>query len=203
MTSSQINRSIIPPKAESQLSLSRTGSECPAPLDLLQRSSGAARAPSSHFSPTSDDATRPGPVGPDPSRASGVKCSQNSTAGPQLITDCSGPSVFDPTLGYSTEQVVLFWQPPSCFSRWSPSSFVVDDVSCSCAEQFMMAEKARLFQDHRTEELVMSSPDPSAHKRIGGGVCNFDNAVWNRVGTAFAKTQSLLEILPSFHRTRP
>ena len=72
---------------------------------------------------------------------------------------------------------MLFWQPPSCFSLWSPSSFVVDDVSYSCAEQFMMAEKARLFQDRRAEELIMSSPDRSAHTRIGRGVRNFDNAV--------------------------
>ena len=26
----------------------------------------------------------------------------------------------------------------------------------------------------------MSSPDPSTHKRIGGGVRNFDSAVWDR-----------------------
>ena len=45
----------------------------------------------------------------------------------------------------------------------------------------MMAEKARLFRDRRTEELIMSSPDPSAHKRIDRGVRNFDNAVWDRV----------------------
>ena len=63
-------------------------------------------------------------------------------------------------LEYSTDNVVLFWQPPSYFSQWSPSSFVVDGVSCSCAEQFMMAEKARLLKDHRAVELIMSSPDP-------------------------------------------
>ena len=45
----------------------------------------------------------------------------------------------------------------------------------------MMEEKARLFQDHRAEKLIMSSPDPSAHKRIGRGVRNFDNVVWDRV----------------------
>ena len=71
---------------------------------------------------------------------------------------------------------MLFWQPPSEFSQRSPSSFVVDNVSYSCAEQFMM-EKARLFQDCRAEELNMSSPDPSKHKRIGRGVRNFDIAV--------------------------
>ena len=45
----------------------------------------------------------------------------------------------------------------------------------------MMAEKTRRFQDRRTVELLMSSPDPSAHKLIGRSVCNFDKAVWDRV----------------------
>ena len=45
------------------------------------------------------------------------------------------------------------------------------------AEQFMLAGKARLFKDHRAVELIMSSPDPSTHKR---GVRNFDSAAWGR-----------------------
>ena len=45
----------------------------------------------------------------------------------------------------------------------------------------MMAEKASLFQDCSAEELIMSSLDPSAHKRIGRCVRNFDYAVWDRV----------------------
>ena len=44
----------------------------------------------------------------------------------------------------------------------------------------MMAEKARLFKDHRAVGLIMSSPDPSTHKRIGRGVRNFDSVVWDR-----------------------
>ena len=44
-----------------------------------------------------------------------------------------------------------------------------------------MAEKGRLFQNRRAEDLIMTSPDPSAHKRIGRGVRNFDNAIWDRV----------------------
>ena len=69
---------------------------------------------------------------------------------------------------------------PSYFSPWSPSSFVVDGVSYSCAELFMMAGKARCFKDHRAAELIMSSPDSSVHTRIGRGVRNFDSAVWDR-----------------------
>ena len=56
---------------------------------------------------------------------------------------------FDSSLEYSTDRVVLFWHPPSYFSPWSPSSLVVDGVSYSWVEQYMMAEKASVFQDHR------------------------------------------------------
>ena len=87
---------------------------------------------------------------------------------------------FDPSLAYSTEKVVLFWQPPSYFSPWSPSLLVVDDVLYYCAEKYMMAEKASRFQDHRAVELIVSSPDLSTHKRIGRGVRNFDSAFRDR-----------------------
>ncbi|MBC1996683.1 NADAR family protein, partial [Listeria seeligeri] len=33
----------------------------------------------------------------------------------------------------------------SCFSQWWICSFKVDGVEYNCAEQFMMAEKAKLF----------------------------------------------------------
>ena len=42
-----------------------------------------------------------------------------------------------------------------------------------------MVGNARFFKDHCAVELIMS-PDPSAHKRIGRGVPNFDSAVWDR-----------------------
>ena len=44
----------------------------------------------------------------------------------------------------------------------------------------MMAGKASVFKDHRAVELIISSPDPRTHKRIGHGVRNFDSADWNR-----------------------
>ena len=89
-------------------------------------------------------------------------------------------TVLDSSLGYSTDKVVLFWQPPSYFSPWSPSSFSVDDVPYSCAEQYTMAEKTRLFQDHRAVGLIMSSLSPSTRRRIGRGVRNFDSIVGDR-----------------------
>ena len=44
----------------------------------------------------------------------------------------------------------------------------------------MMAEKTRLFQDHRAVGLIMSSSSPSTRKRIGRGVRIFDPGVGDR-----------------------
>ena len=45
----------------------------------------------------------------------------------------------------------------------------------------MMAEKARLFQDHDAAERIMASPDPREHKRLGRGVHNVECAIWDLV----------------------
>ena len=44
----------------------------------------------------------------------------------------------------------------------------------------MLAEKTRLFQNHRALGLIMSSPSPRTRKRFGRGVRNFDSAVGDR-----------------------
>ena len=124
-------------------------------------------------------------MGPDSSRAPRAQCSQISTLpAPQIITDGWAYRSLTLHLSIRRSRWCCSGTPPSCFLQWSPSSFVVDDVSYSCAEHFMMADKARLFQDHRAEELILSSLDPRAHKRISRGVCNFDNATWDRVREA-------------------
>ena len=75
------------------------------------------------------------------SRTGTLQAQISNTASDGLV-----PSAFDPSLEYSTGNVVLLWQPPSYVSQWSPSPFVVDGVPYSCAEQFIMAEKASLFK---------------------------------------------------------
>ena len=80
------------------------------------------------------------------------------------------------------ERVVLVWRHASLVSQWPPSSFAVDGGSYSCAaQQYMMAEKARLFQGHDVAERVMASPDPGEHKRLDRGVQNVDCTIWDRV----------------------
>ena len=81
---------------------------------------------------------------------------------------------------------VFFWKPnaevvdESCFSQWQPSPFSVDADEYYCAEQYMMAEKARLFGDEEVEEEIMNTHDPKLMKALGRKVRNFDPQVWDK-----------------------
>lgn len=87
---------------------------------------------------------------------------------------------FDGSQVIETETMVLFWQPPGIFGQWTLSNFTVDGVDYMCAEQFMMAEKARLFGDSETRAKILASDSPREHKALGRQVRGFDQALWER-----------------------
>lgn len=83
---------------------------------------------------------------------------------------------------------LFFWghQPPpeggvdeGCLSQWWPCRFTVDGADYSCAEQFMMAEKARLFGDRAMLEAIMAAKRPKEMKAYGRAVQNFDQTLWS------------------------
>ena len=67
------------------------------------------------------------------------------------------------------------------FSQWYPSPMVIDGVEYSCAEQYMMAQKARLFGDEVALKAIMASCSPSEQKAIGKTVRGFKKWVWEAV----------------------
>ncbi|WBO63533.1 NADAR family protein [Streptomyces camelliae] len=69
---------------------------------------------------------------------------------------------------------------PSCLSQWWPSPFVVDGVEYATAEHWMMAGKARLFEDAEAERKVLAAGHPSQAKKAGRLVRGFDEAIWER-----------------------
>lgn len=81
---------------------------------------------------------------------------------------------------------VFFWghQPSkagvtaSCFSQWYGAPFTVHGRRYPTAEHFMMAEKAALFGDHATRELVLQAPNPGAAKALGRQVRGFNEETW-------------------------
>ena len=84
----------------------------------------------------------------------------------------------NPDVMRTTDQFVFFWKPPAPYSQWTPSVFLVDGLTYSCAEQFMMAEKARLFSDQDVCDRIMATPDPRKHKRLGRRVSGFVESIW-------------------------
>ncbi|MFB7333622.1 NADAR family protein [Streptomyces adustus] len=68
----------------------------------------------------------------------------------------------------------------SCLSQWWPSPFVVEGVAYATAEHWMMAGKARLFDDPEAERLVLAAGHPAQAKKAGRLVRGFDQTVWER-----------------------
>jgi ribA/ribD-fused uncharacterized protein len=78
-----------------------------------------------------------------------------------------------------TDQYVLFWS--GWPSQWHPADFSIDGVRYNCCEQYMMAEKARVFGDDAALAAILGSTNPREQKALGRAVANFDKRVWEAV----------------------
>ena len=65
-------------------------------------------------------------------------------------------------------------------SQWYPAQFTIDGITYACAEQWMMASKARLFGDEVTLKKILAAKDPKEMKSLGRQVRNFNADVWNQ-----------------------
>lgn len=83
----------------------------------------------------------------------------------------------------SADKFVFFYGGP--FSQWYRSYFEIDGKKYNCAEQYMMAQKAIIFNDDQALIAIMSSKDPAVQKGAGRLVRNFDADKWNQVSRAF------------------
>lgn len=68
----------------------------------------------------------------------------------------------------------------SCLSQWWQQSFVINGISYPTAEHYMMAEKARLFNDKNAEMKILASDSPGNAKQVGKEVIGFDQQIWEK-----------------------
>lgn len=68
----------------------------------------------------------------------------------------------------------------TCLSQWYPAPFEVDGHRYATAEHFMMAGKARLFEDGDALARILTAASPHDAKKIGREVRGFDAATWER-----------------------
>lgn len=82
----------------------------------------------------------------------------------------------------ANQPLVLFWSAkPSTtgfLSQWHISRFTEHGLDFNCAEQYMMYQKAILFQDKKTAQKILRAMEPKAQKRLGRKVQGFDDGVW-------------------------
>lgn len=68
----------------------------------------------------------------------------------------------------------------SCFSQWYEAPFEADGIRYRTAEHFMMAAKARLFNDKAALEKILTSTNPGAAKAYGREISGFVEKTWER-----------------------
>ncbi len=83
----------------------------------------------------------------------------------------------------------------SCLSQWWMSPFQVGDVSYTCAEQYIMAEKARMFGDNANLERILESEDPHEMKALGRSVSGFDKDAWDSRSYEIVKRGSIAKFM--------
>lgn len=69
-----------------------------------------------------------------------------------------GTAAFGATQAYCTRNIIFFWQPPSCFSQWTPSCFTADVVSFFSGKQLFAEEKTVASETTNTMWRVRPSP---------------------------------------------
>lgn len=91
---------------------------------------------------------------------------------------------------------LFFWKPTpaadghiceSCLGQWWESRFEADGVEYTYAEQYMMAEKARMFGDEAMLEKIMGAVYPKEMKAYGRAVQGFDKETWDKACYAVVK----------------
>ena len=82
---------------------------------------------------------------------------------------------------------VFFWEASKAelsigwFSQFQYSPFTVDDYEYSFAEQYMMAQKALVFNDKEVYDKILLAKDPMEIKGLGRQVKNFSETEWKKI----------------------
>jgi ribA/ribD-fused uncharacterized protein len=66
----------------------------------------------------------------------------------------------------------------SCFSQWYDAPFKDQGVLYKTAEHYMMAGKAKLFNDSHAHQKILECRHPKAAKSIGREIIGFSEDIW-------------------------
>ncbi len=81
----------------------------------------------------------------------------------------------------ATADCVFFWHEydkNGYLSNWFECEFIVDDFCYQHVEQYLMAQKAKLFHDAKNYTAILKAQSPKACKEYGRRVEPFDEEIW-------------------------
>ncbi|MPS63779.1 MAG: DUF1768 domain-containing protein [Chryseobacterium sp.] len=81
----------------------------------------------------------------------------------------------------------------SCFSQWFPFKFEENGIVYITAEHYMMAGKAKLFNDEEILGKILEANSPNQAKSLGRKVKNFDPKIWDEHKYEIVKQGNLLK----------
>jgi ribA/ribD-fused uncharacterized protein len=77
----------------------------------------------------------------------------------------------------------LFWHGP--LSQWAASPFTINGITYPTTEHWMMASKARVFDDQSTLHAILAAKTPREAKALGAAVQGYNEDVWAAVRRDF------------------
>jgi ribA/ribD-fused uncharacterized protein len=82
----------------------------------------------------------------------------------------------------------------SCFSQWwGGHPFVYEEIEYLTTEHWMMAQKARLFEDEKTLQKILVAKTAAEAKKLGREVQNFVENQWKKERFEIVKKGNLLK----------
>ena len=88
----------------------------------------------------------------------------------------------------NTVEYIFFWRhhqkkgeaiSQCCLSNWYPAGFTVEGVMYATTEHYMMAHKARLFDDTAIYHEILMAKTPKEAKTLGREIQRFNGHIWN------------------------
>ena len=80
------------------------------------------------------------------------------------------------------KRIICFHNPDEIngyLSNWYLSDFCVDNVQYSSMEQYMMYQKALLFDDREIAGQILDTTNVGKIKALGRSVKNYEDMIWN------------------------
>ncbi len=77
-------------------------------------------------------------------------------------------------------------EPDGYLSNWYPAAFVLDGITFTSTEQYIMYRKCLLFDDSVSASAILATDDPARHQAIGRNAAGFNGTVWDGVKQTIA-----------------